>query len=236
MRKYLPLLVLVSAIAFAAGSSFTPGFEGFDPADYPYPIDDLPLTPAGYAFAIWGLIFIALIASAAYGMMKRANDPVWDATRLPLIMTQTIGAAWVGISVWSPLSATVLIWVMLILTLAALSKAVVSRDLWLLIPVGLLAGWLTAASWVALATSLAGQLASISIVTASWIGLCGALIMALTCLIRLRQSAYAATAIWALVGIIVAGKGSTVFLGIVAIGILALIGATWRTWPQRQNL
>ncbi len=207
-KKTRAIAVLVTAVAFTAGSSFTPAFGGFDPADFPNPIADLQLTPAGYAFAIWGPIFLALIGSGIFGVLKRAEDAVWDATRLPLFLCQILGAGWVGLAIIAPLWATVVIWVMLALALIAYARACKSADLWpLRVPLGLLAGWLTAASWVALATSGTGFIEGLSPATSSWIGLIGALILALAILHRFGGLAYAVAVIWALIGIVMANLG-----------------------------
>ena len=58
-RRMKAIAVVCGALAFAAGSLMTPGFDGYDPAAFPNPVAPLPLTPAGYAFSIWGVIFIA---------------------------------------------------------------------------------------------------------------------------------------------------------------------------------
>ncbi len=63
---------------------FTPEFGGFDPNLYPVPQEYPPAQPAGYAFAIWGLIYVWLIAHGAFGLFARAKDPVWDAGRPPV--------------------------------------------------------------------------------------------------------------------------------------------------------
>lgn len=224
------IAVVCGAMAFAAGSIMTPGFAGFDPAAFPHPVERLPLTPAGFAFAIWGPIFIALILNAFYGLVKRDTDPVWDSTRWPLCGAQILGAAWIGIATLSPLIATLVIWVMLILTLVALNRALASPDTWWLkVPLGLLAGWLTAASWVALTTTAVGWIGALSPGIGSWIGLAGALATALLVLRVQRQPAYAVTAIWALIGIISANLGgNTVFVAATGAGAALLIWQAWR--------
>lgn len=217
------IAVVCGALAFAAGSAMSSGFGGFDPAAFPYPVEDLPLTPEGYAFSIWGVIFIALIVNAFYGLIKRDTDAGWDATRWPLFMTQTIGAAWIGIAVLSPVMATITIWIMLAGALLALRAGLKTPETWLMhVPLALLAGWLTAASWVALTTTVVGFTA-LSPVTGSWIGLAGALATALAVLRVMPQPAYALAVIWALVGVIVANLGgSTAFVAATGAGAALL--------------
>ena len=91
------ILVLTAAMAFAVAPFFVP-FDGFDPGAYPVPQEDPPVQPAGYAFSIWGPIYIWLLVSAGYGLFRRAADPVWDRTRWPLFISLVIGAAWLPVA------------------------------------------------------------------------------------------------------------------------------------------
>lgn len=218
------IAVVCGALAFAAGSAMSSGFGGFDPAAFPYPVEDLPLTPSGYAFSIWGVIFIALILNAFYGLIKRDTDAEWDATRWPLFVTQAIGAAWIGIAQVSPVMATITIWIMLAGSLMALRAGLKTPETWWMhVPLALLAGWLTAASWVALMTSVVGFTA-LTPAVGSWIGLAGALLTALAVLRVMPQPAYAIAAIWALVGVIVANLGgSTAFVAATGAGVALLV-------------
>jgi hypothetical protein len=76
------VLVLVAAVAFAVMPFFTDPFTGFGPDRFPVPVDDPPIQPAGWAFAIWGVIYLWLLASAGFGLIKRDTDPGWDAHAL----------------------------------------------------------------------------------------------------------------------------------------------------------
>jgi hypothetical protein len=97
-----------------------------------------------------------------------------------------------------------------------------SETWWMHVPLALLAGWLTAASWVALTTTVVGFTA-LTPVLGSWIGLSGALVTAIAVLRVMPQPAYAIAAIWALVGIIVANLGgSTAFVAATGAGAALL--------------
>jgi hypothetical protein len=87
------ILVLAAAIAFASAPLWSDGFGGFDPYRYPDPQVDPPVQPAGYAFSIWGPIYLWLLAHAAYGLFARADDAGWDRTRWPLFISLGIGRA-----------------------------------------------------------------------------------------------------------------------------------------------
>ena len=60
MTRKTSLLVLLAALAFALSPLLSSGFNGFAPDQFPIPQDNPPVQPAGYAFAIWGLIYLWL--------------------------------------------------------------------------------------------------------------------------------------------------------------------------------
>jgi len=108
----MPILVLIAAIGFALSPLLAPGFGGFDSGQFPFPQIEPPVQPAGYAFAIWGLIYLWLIAGAGYGMWRRRNDMDWAAMRLPLLISLAVGVTWLPVAQASAVWATILIWVM----------------------------------------------------------------------------------------------------------------------------
>ncbi|MCZ7675558.1 MAG: hypothetical protein M5U35_06405 [Roseovarius sp.] len=151
------ILTLTAALAFALSPLTTTGFNGFRPDQFPLPQIDPPAQPAGYAFAIWGVIYLWLIAGTGFGLLARAEAPDWDRPRWPLFVSLTIGATWIPVAQLSPVWATVLIWVMLATAVTALLSGGRDDRFWLSGPIALYAGWLTAASCVALALVLAGH-------------------------------------------------------------------------------
>ncbi|CUH22955.1 hypothetical protein JSE7799_00610 [Jannaschia seosinensis] len=224
-----PVLVLVAALAFAASPLFVRDFAGFDTSQFPVRIPEPPVQPAGYAFAIWGAIYLWLIIMAGFGLWRRAAAPGWARTRWPLIVSFGVGAIWLPVAVASPVWATVLIWAMLLAALAALLRTP-DRDRWLLrAPVGLYAGWLTAASCVSLGVVLPGYgigpfgaegwaIAALSL----------ALAIALAILRARPTLMYGVALVWALLAVLVANGANLV--GLFALGAALVIGAVtlWR--------
>ena len=149
------IAVLGATLAFMAGA-YLVTFTGFAPDQFPVPQVDPAVQPAGYAFAIWGLIFLGLLISAVYGVVRRSEDAGWTAIRSPLIVSFAIGAIWNTVANQSPVWATVLIWIMLGTAALALIRAPRRDRLWLTWPVGLYTGWLAAASSVSIGLLLAG--------------------------------------------------------------------------------
>jgi hypothetical protein len=217
------VLVVVATIAFVVTPFIADPFTGFDPALLPNPVDDPPIQPAGWAFAIWGVIYLWLLVSAGYGLFKRDTDPDWDRLRWPLFASIAIGASWISVALIAPVFATVLIWVMLATALLALRLAPYRDYPWLALPLGLYAGWLTAASCVALATVAAGYGLG-STTTLSWVGVAIALIMAITITQSLRVPTYPLAVAWALAGIVAANAtAAPAFAGAALGGVLGML-------------
>ncbi|WP_439522618.1 hypothetical protein [Marivita sp.] len=218
-------LVLLAAILFAASPLFTDGFNGFEPGQFPVPQDDPPVQPAGYAFSIWGLIYLWLIIGAGFGLLKRSDDPDWEAMRAPLVVSLVIGAAWLPVANVSPVIATILIWVMLGTAFLSLFR-VGDTDRWFQqAPVAIYAGWLTAASSVSIGLLLGGY----GLLSGTWaaiVALSFGLVIALVAQYRLhRAPEYGVTVIWALIGVIVANTGpvNIAVVGLCLIGIMSIL-------------
>ncbi|MBJ3763570.1 hypothetical protein ILP92_12510 [Maribius pontilimi] len=220
----MPLLTLLFAIAFSAAPFFVP-FDGFDPDLYPVPQDDPPVQPAGWAFAIWGPIYLWLVASAAYGVWKRRDHPAWVAHRGPLCISLAVGVIWLSVAQVSPVWATVLIWVMLGTAIDAYLKSP-DADLALArAPIGLYAGWLTAASSVSIGLLAAGY-GLLGPVPAAYLALVIALTIGAVVQWARPSVTYPAAIAWALVGIAVQNAGLLPGLVMIA-SVSALILATW---------
>lgn len=124
-----------------------------------------PIVPAGYAFAIWGLIFLLL---AVYALFQAL--PAQGANYLFRQIGWWTAAAMLGSTVWTVLFtnrwfavAQMVIFLIALCAIAALStfadvlavRPAAGFERWVVGPaVGLLAGWVTAASFVGLAATL----------------------------------------------------------------------------------
>lgn len=198
------LLLFAAAVAFVLGPFLVPGFGGFDPTLYPNPQVDPPVQPAGYAFAIWGPIYLWLLAATGFGLFRRHDDRDWDRHRVPLFVSLVIGASWLPVALVSPIWATILIFAMLVFAAIALARAPLA-DRWLgKAPIAFYAGWLTAASFASLGLTGAGFEIAFGEVT--WAQICIVLAFATALLVhRMRQDEpiYFLSIIWALVAIAV---------------------------------
>ena len=232
MKQILPALVALAAVTFAVSPYFATRFDGFDPMQFPVPQDNPPVQPAGWAFSIWGLIYLWLIAGAIFGLLKRADSVDWAGMRIWLVASLGLGTFWLSVAIWSPVWAAVLIWIMLITAIIALLRAGVQDRWWQRSPIGIYAGWLTAASSVSIGLLLAGY-GILAAVPAALIAIAIALVVALFIQDRRRDTPeYALAVIWALCGVIAANLTPIVapVVGLAAIGVALLI---WRIMANR---
>lgn len=202
-RRMAAILHLTAAVLFAASPLMVGGFNGFAPDQFPVPQTNVPVQPAGYAFSIWGVIYLWLIAGAGYGLLVRSDSGDWAAMRWPLIGSLVIGAAWIPAAQASVPVATVMIWGMWALAVWALGAAGRDDPWWQRAPVALCAGWLTAASCVALGLVLGGY-GVVGVVPAALVAICLALALAVG-VVRFRPDAplYPVGVVWALTGVMV---------------------------------
>lgn len=225
----MPVLVLVLTLAFGLSPLLVPDFGGFDPDRFPIPQIDPPVQPAGYAFSIWGLVYVWLAAGAVFGLWKRRDDPGWRPMRGPLAMSMAVGAIWLPVALHSPVWATVLIWVMLATALLALWRAPEADNWAAAWPIGLYAGWLSAASCVAIGLLLAGY---------GWTGQMAAalsmiaLATVLASLVQVRWSGaptYGCAVVWAFFAIAVQNGFLENAAGVAALaGVAVMVVTTFR--------
>ncbi|WP_333830801.1 hypothetical protein [Pararhodobacter sp.] len=222
------ILTVTAAVAFIVLSYAAPDFQGYRTDQMPFAEPQPPVQPAGYAFSIWGAIYLWLLISAGYGLFRRAEHPEWDSHRWPLIGSMVLGAGWIWLAVVSPIAATISIFAMLALALIALSRTP-WQEFWLLrAPVGLYSGWLTAAAFTSLGVVLSGYgLVGGRVVALLMIVLAAA--VALLVMRRLRPGgAYPFAVGWGLAGIAVANAGRHVDIMVLAIlGVILLAGFWW---------
>lgn len=202
MPRTLAILVFLATLAFVVSPMLSNGFGGFRPDQFPIPQNDPPIQPAGWAFAIWGLIYAWLVAGSGFGLWKRAVDPDWQPMRPALLVSLALGAFWIETAFRSPIGATVLIAAMLVPAAVAFLRAGRTDPVWQVRPVALYAGWLTAATGASLGLVLAGY-GIMSQQAAAILCLLGVTTLALV--IQSRRPgewAYPAGVIWALIGIV----------------------------------
>ena len=219
------LAILILAVGFAASPIFSNGFGGFYRESFPVQVDRWPAQPVGWAFSIWGLIYLALIATAAWAVARPAETPGWSRAAWPLGVSLFIGLFWIEAAMRSPVLATVMILPMAAGAIMAMRR--LRPSLRETAAVGLYAGWLTAASGVAVSVVLTGY--GILPPRIAAIALIGGVLAVAVWIAASRPTiwSYRAGVIWALVGVIVANAsaGDWVIAGICAVGVALILVA-----------
>jgi hypothetical protein len=227
--------VLVTAIAQVASAPLTPVLLG--PQASTGMISDAnhtAATPAGYAFSIWGLIYLASLVLAVWQLIGTA--PASPANRRT---GWWLTAAFVMSTIWVPIFGVGLIWLAqlvifvlvgclatALIRLTALGPASSVAERWCLrIPVGLYLGWAICAAAAGLAltirsfgTSEVGALAIAISLAVVVLAVGGCLVVVL----RLDAVAgFAFTAGWALVAIAVGTAAPAVRI-VAVVGVVAV--------------
>ncbi|MBW9209876.1 hypothetical protein KV100_09405 [Mumia sp. zg.B21] len=205
--------ILVPAVQSLGGLGAPPSSQG----------EDLLITPAGYTFSIWSLIYLLTVVFAVVVLVKRSTG-----TRQPdrllrdLVLLYAGAALWIVVSAleWTWVTAAVLVaMVVVAVDAATVAKRRVSSDVgaptWLTllarVTTGVYAGWVTAAGIVNVCAAM---------VESGWLDgdevawQLGALVVlalvALAISVLLGGSwAYAATLVWALIGVMVAVRDTS---------------------------
>ena len=221
------IILLIVALAFAIAPFLSPEFGGIDPERYPIPQRNPPVQPVGWAFSIWGPIYLWLVAHAAVGAFSFRQDMEWDKGRMALAISMAVGAIWLPVALLSPIWATILIWIMLITALISSYQLESATPAWLARwPVAFYAGWLSAASFVSIGLLLAG-FAIVGEFAAAVIALALATVFAGFNAYRLKSWPYAVAVAWGFMGIAVANMGSAIMLTIAAaVAAIIIVGLT----------
>lgn len=227
MTRTRALILFVVTLSFGAAPFLSQPFQGYPPGSFPVEIARPAIQPAGYAFSIWGLIYLWLAVHAVTFLWKRYEDADWLAVSGPMILSLGVGSLWLYIAPTVPVVAGVAIVVMAVAALLAFVRADTFADRWTLAaPIAIYAGWLSAASAVSTGVILAGY--GLLSDTAAALAMLVVVIL-LAAVMQYRQPRlpeYGLTVIWALLGVVAAnwGQNVTVFLAaLVALGLVAVV-------------
>lgn len=232
--RVLSLVTIVGMIAVNIAANAEPFFgrnTGEISALYPTLV-----TPAGYVFAIWGLIYLGMLAFGIgqfFGPMRASALP--DRLVAPVVLSNLANVGWLLLwhslnIVWTlPLMLVLLgslIWAYLIIrrTHDAPRTGYERWTVWR--PFSLYLGWVSVATIANVSNVLvATHWNGFGIPPAAWavvVLLVGAGLAVLG-LVRERDTVFAGVFVWALVGIGVARAGGSALVSWVAFGLAALV-------------
>ena len=200
------------------------------------------VTPAGYVFSIWGIIYILLGAFVIYqALPSRNNRGFTERIGWLFVLSSIINVVWIFFWQFEYLAVSVVLIFLLLATLIAIyvrlgvgkSKVGLDDRLAVHLPFSVYLGWITVASIANVATALVSlnwDGAGITSETWAIFVVAVALVITALMLITRRDIAYSLVIIWALVGIAVkqSGNQTIVMLAeistvIVAVMLLATI-------------
>lgn len=246
------LIVLAAAVfAVVVGQSQVLLGWGQTPAEFSADSDET-LRVAGYAFAIWGPIYLGLLAYAVRQVLPQTGESLlihrfgWPS------VAALLGIGWWVVAAafdWEAATVVLIFASLIVLLLPLLHNADAiralgrtERDRWLVVwPLASLAGWLTVAAPVNLLTVLTGDEAlPAGLSPTGWAVLAIAIVSlaALAVTARLRTMAYPLPVAWGLLGAFVAEQERNPPLAFFALAaaVAVLVGAVILTFRLRPGI
>jgi hypothetical protein len=227
LRAFLVLAATVGTIVFnwlaAAGR-----IGGVTPAEISDKYPTL-ITPAGYAFAIWSLIYLGLIAFSIYQLLP-ANLARFRNIRSLFIISCALNCAWIyfwhGDQIGICLAILACLLFVLFLINWNLRRDGSIGEYWAVkAPFGIYFGWVTVAALLIIAVFLKSM--NIELSTSSAVALIF-FAVAVSVVVRFRMSnyLYPLAVAWALTAIGVEQSGKTLVVTAAAFGTIACLIAT----------
>ena len=195
------------------------------------------VTPAGYVFSIWGIIYILLGAFVVYqALPNKSSRGFTEKIGWLYVLSSIINIVWIFFWQFEYLTVSVVLIFLLLATLIAIyvrlgvGKKKVGLDdrLAVHLPFSVYLGWITVASIANVATTLVSlnwNGAGISAETWAILVVAVALVITTLMLVTRKDVAYSLVIIWALVGIAVkqSGNQTVVMLAEISAVIVAVI-------------
>jgi hypothetical protein len=190
------------------------------------------LTPAGYAFTIWSLIYLGMAAYVVFqALPSKLAHPFASAARIPFVFSCAANSAW--LIAWHydmiPLSVALMFSLLAILALinVKVSDAATTVDvLAIKAPFNLYFGWVTVAAVVNVTISLVAAGADSH---AAWASAAGSLLILFAAVIgvflrfRLKAFLYPIAIAWGTTAIAVKQSGNTPIVVSAAIAVIVLL-------------
>jgi len=178
------------------------------------------VTPAGYVFAIWGVIYILLLAFVTYQALPSKKDkPFQKQIGALFILSSLLNCVWLFLWQYNFITESVIVMFALLATLIAIylrlnigkTKIPLKEKLLIHLPFSVYLGWITVASIADVAATLVSyNWNGFGISPSTWAILVVAVALLITMLMLATRKdvAYALVIIWALVGIGVNHNGN----------------------------
>ncbi|XHH09349.1 MAG: TspO/MBR family protein [Candidatus Bathyarchaeia archaeon] len=209
------------------------------------------ITPAGYVFAIWGVIYVLLAIFLVYqALPSQRGKPFQKQINGLFILTNVFNVSWLFLWQNLYLSFSIILIIGFLLSLIAIylklnigkSKAPLKEKLAVHLPFSVYLGWLTIATIANITVALtAANWDGFGIAAETWaiLVLAVALLITLAVILTHRDIAFSLVVIWALAGIAVNQTNSTVILtaeiGIIIIAVVLIAVLAVQRLRKRKN-
>lgn len=234
LRQIVTLVAILATFTINILSNFFPP-EGLNIGEIANTVlSEVQVLPASYAFAIWGLIYLGLIAYGVYQLLpSQRHDPTLRRVDYLLIVACIAQIVWVYLfttrSFWLSVLAILVILLSLIGAYQYLRgdrRGVLWQEKWLaLIPFSIYLGWISVATIVNVASALYvsgwNGWGIGTPVWASFVLLVGAVIAAIAAVQR-NDNAFTLVFIWAYVAIAVRQSDQWLILATAGLAAIAL--------------
>jgi hypothetical protein len=190
------------------------------------------VTPSGYAFSIWSLIYLGLILFSVYqALPSQTLNRYFLRIRTVYIANCVANCAWIYFwlneQIWLTAATIFVMLATLVFINVNLKGANSHAETWLArLPFSIYFGWITVAT--ILNTTVALTFSGVETTNTTATVLACVLIIAATVLgvlirLKLLIGAYALTVAWALTGIAVNQSGKTLIVSLCAVGVIATL-------------
>ena len=190
------------------------------------------ITPAGYAFSIWSLIYLGLIAFTIYQALPAQTDNrIFKKIRPVYIINALANCGWILAWHYELVPLSLLIMLILLGTLIYINLAVLNAEttaeiITTKVPFNIYLGWITLATILNAAITLVYFNVEFSPTLTSFAGACLILFAAVAgCFLRFKLAAafYPLTLAWGITAIAVKQSGDTIVVVASAVAVIALL-------------
>lgn len=190
------------------------------------------ITPAGYAFAIWSLIYLGLIAFSVYqALPSNTENSLFKKIRTVYILNCLANCGWIYAWHYEIVPLSLLIIFVILGTLIFINIAVMKADttaeiITTKVPFNIYFGWITVATILNASITLVYFGVSLPTATTSIVG--AVLILIATTLgillrFKIKAAFYPITIAWGITAIAVKQSGDTIVVVASAIGVILLL-------------
>ena len=209
-----------------------------------------PFTPAGYVFAIWGIIYFLLAVFVVYQALPKQKDSLFQKQISALfILSSIFNVSWLFLWQYNYIRESVILMFALLASLAVIylrlgigkSKAPIKEKLYVHLPFRVYIGWITVASMANVAAALIYvRWDGFGLTADSWAlaAIGAALVVSLMVIVAKRDFLYGLVVVWALAGIAVKQTSYPVIVLVseeAIVVILVALGLTLLAWKFRSK-